>query len=372
MIVGVALESSSDENRVALTPPGVWALTQRGHEVLVHSGAGQASRFSDEEYREAGAHVAYDREEVFGRAELLLKVARPEPDEARLLGRRQAVLAFQHMAAAQHGVLETLVAGGAALIGYEVVEDAQGDLPILHAMSEIAGKLAVHVAAHFLETRRGGRGILLGGAAGIPAAHVVVMGAGVVGLWAARTALGNGAQVTLLDSSLAALRRADEMLGQAVVTEVAHAHTIDRATRFADVLIGAVLVRGARSPLVVTRDMVQRMRPGAVVVDLSIDQGGCVETSHPTTLADPIFVEGEVTHYAVPNMTSAVARTASLALSYAALPFIQSLADRGIETALREDRGLAAGLYAWHGEPVTESVGRVLGRPALTLLREET
>jgi alanine dehydrogenase len=367
MNIGVPLERGATENRVALTPAGVRTLTQRGHALVVQSGAGLASRFDDEEYRAAGARVVYDREEVFGRSELLLKVARPDPGEARLVARGQTILAFHHLAAAPRGLVEALLDSGATLIGYEVIEDAGGDLPVLHAMSEIAGQLAVHIAAHNLETRRGGRGILLGGATGIPAAHVVILGAGVVGTWAARTALGNGAQVTLLDSRLAALRRAEEKLGTGVVTEMAHERTIDRASAYADALIGAVLVRGERSPHLVSRDMVRRMKPGAVIVDLSIDQGGCVETSRPTSLVDPIYVESEVTHYAVPNTTSAVARTASLALTYASLPPIRALADLGVEAALRDTPGLAAGVYAYRGELVSDSVARALGQAAQPL-----
>lgn len=361
MIIGVPLERLPGENRVALTPAGARTLAARRHEVVVESGAGHASHFSDEEYRAAGAHVVYDPEEVFGRSGLVMKVAPLRDEEIARLREGQAVIAFHHLAAAGRESLDRLLRSGTTLVGYEVVEDARGDLPILHAMSEIAGQLAVHVAAHCLETRRGGRGILLGGSTGIPPAHVVVLGAGVVGTWAARTALGNGAQVTILDRDLAALRRAGGDLGRSAVTQVAHERAVARAAAFADVLVGAVLVRGERTPHVVTRDMVRTMKPGSVIVDVSIDQGGCVETSRPTSLADPVFVAHEVTHYAVPNMASAVARTASLALSYAALPFVQFLADRGAGPALKECPGLAAGTYLFRGELVSESAGRAHG-----------
>jgi alanine dehydrogenase len=361
MIIGVPLERMPSENRVALTPAGAWTLAARRHEVVVESGAGHASRFADEEYRAAGAHVVYDPEEVFGRAGLIMKVAPLRDDEIARLREGQVVMAFHHLAAARRESLDRLLKSGTTLLGYEVVEDARGDLPILHAMSEIAGQLAVHVAAHHLETRRGGRGILLGGSTGIPPAHVVVLGAGVVGTWAARTAVGNGAQVTILDRDLAALRRAGDDLGRAVVTQVAHEQAVARAASFADVLIGAVLVRGERTPHVVTRDMVRTMKPGSVIVDVSIDQGGCVETSRPTSLADPVFVESDVTHYAVPNMASTVARTASLALTYAALPFAQTMADLGPEAAFGGSPGLAAGAYLFRGELVSERAGRAHG-----------
>ena len=361
MIIGVPLEMAPTEHRVGLTPAGARALVARGHDVVVESGAGHASRFADEEYRAAGARVVYDGEEVYGRASLVAKVAALTEKESQLLTEGQIVLAFHHLAAASRRSLDHLLRSGATLVGYEVVEDPRGDRPILHAMSEIAGQMAVHVAAHYLETRAGGRGIILGGSTGIPPAHVVILGAGVVGTWAAKTALGNGAHVTILDNNLSALRRVADSLGRHVVTQVAHEQAIARAAAFADVLMGAVLIPGERAPHVVTRDMVRTMKPGSVILDISIDQGGCVETSRPTTLADPVFVESGVTHYAVPNMSSAVARTASLALTYSGLPFVQTLADLGLEETVRESPGLAAGVYVYRGELVSESLARAHG-----------
>jgi alanine dehydrogenase len=263
--------------------------------------------------------------------------------------------------------MQALLASRTTLLGYEVIEDRGGDLPILHSMSEIAGQLAVHFAAHHLGTRSGGRGILLGGATGIPPAHVVILGAGSVGCWAAKTAAGNRAQVTILDTSLVALRRIEESVGRGVITEIAHPGAVRRAAAYADVLIGAVLVRGERAPLVVTHDMVEGMKPGSVIIDVSIDQGGCVETSRPTTLRDPAYAYAGVTHVAVPNMTSAVARTASIALTHAVLSCIQPLVERGIEATLDTSPELAAGVYAYHGELVSESVGRSFGMPSVPL-----
>lgn len=367
MIIGVPVERDATENRVALTPAGARTLVHRGHTVIVESGTGRASRFSDEEYAAAGAYLLYDHEEVLGRADLVLKVSALRPNEVPLLREQQTVLAFHHLAAAHREHLDALLRRRVTLIGYEVIEDAAGDAPILHAMSEIGGQLAVNVAAHLLQTGAGGRGILLGGSTGIPPAHVVILGAGVSGAWAARTALGNGAQVTLLDTSLAALRRAEETLGRQVVTELSHLSSVTRAVSYADVLIGAVLVRGERTPHVVTRAMVGGMKPGAVIIDLSIDQGGCVETSRPTTLEDPVFMEDRIIHYAVPNVGSAVARTASLALTYAALPVVQVLADLGVEQALTRESGLARGVYAFQGELVSQSVARAFGMRATGL-----
>jgi alanine dehydrogenase len=361
MRIGVLRERTVAEHRVSLSPAGVRTLVRAGQAVLVESGAGRAARFDDDEYRDAGALIAYDMREVFGRADILTKVSPLTPQEVPHLGEGQVVMGFHHLAAARREIIEALLASGATIVGYEVIEDAAGELPVLHAISEIAGELVVHIAAHCLQTNTGGRGILLGGATGVPAAHVVVLGAGTVGLRAARTAMGNGAQVTLLDTNLSALRRAEEALGRRVVTEMAHAASIERAVAFADVLVGAVLVRGERAPHVVSRGMVRTMKPGAVVVDVSIDQGGCVETSRPTTLDDPIYVEEGVIHYAVPNLTSAVARTASLALTYATLPYLLALAEQGSAGATRADPGLAAGVCIDRGTLVSRAVGRAFG-----------
>ena len=361
MTVGVLAEQATLERRVCLTPGGVGALVQSGQSVVVETGAGVAAHFSDEDYRAFGARVVYDRDEVFGRCELVLKVSGLRSADILRVRPGTAVLAFHHLSASSRERVEALMHRKVTLIGFEILEDEQGDLPVLHAMSEIAGQLAVHAAARYLESQEGGRGVLLGGATGIPPAHVVILGSGVVGLWAARTAAGNRAQVTLMDSSLAALRRAEESLGRSVITEVAHPASIKRAVGFADALIGAVLIRGERTPHLVTRDMVKSMKPGAVIVDVSIDQGGCVETSRPTTLHDPVFTESGVTHYAVPNMASAVARTASVALSHAALDFVSKLAHKGIEAGIREHPGLAAGVTIHHGRLVSPSVARSFG-----------
>jgi alanine dehydrogenase len=367
MIVGVPLERDATENRVGLTPSGARALTHQGHLVVVESGAGRAARFGNDEYAAAGAHLVYDHEEVFGRADLVTKVSAIRTDEVPLLREEQAVLAFHHLAAAGREHLDALLRRRVTLIGYEVIEDGAGDAPILHAMSEIGGQIAVSVAAHLLQTGAGGRGVLLGGATGIPPAHVVILGAGVSGTWAARTALGNGAQVTLLDTRMAALRRAEEMFGRGVVTELSHLSSVARAVAYADVLIGAVLVRGERTPHVVSRAMVGGMKPGAVIIDLSIDQGGCVETSRPTTLEHPVYLVDGIVHHAVPNLGSAVARTASLALTYAALPFVQALANRGIEASFARASRLAKGVYVFKGDLVSESVARAFGVPATDL-----
>jgi alanine dehydrogenase len=361
MMIGVLSERGGNENRVCLTPEGAATLSRAGHKVIVESGAGVPARFSDEEYLAAGARIAFARAEVLGRGDLLMKVSALRGDDLAHLHEGQTVMAFHHLAATTPAQLNRLLETGTTLIGYEVIEDSQGDLPVLHAMSELAGQISVHVGAHYPETQSGGRGILLGGATGIPPAHVVILGAGVVGLWAARTAAGNRAQVSILDRRARALRYAEEVLGRRVVTEVAHQQTMARAVADADVLIGAILIRGARAPRAVTREMIAGMKPGSVFVDVSIDQGGCSETSRPTTLDDPVFVEKGVTHYCVPNMTSAVGRTASVALSTSVLPLVEELAEMGVEAALQANLGLAAGVYVHRGVLVSEAVGRAFG-----------
>jgi alanine dehydrogenase len=361
MYVGVISEQRTTESRVCLTPSDAAGLVLAGHDVVVESGAGSAARFADEDYRMAGARVVYDRDEVFGRGEIIMKVSALRVADLPHLRPGSTVMAFHHLAAGSRELVPGLLKSGVTLLGFEVIEDTAGDLPVLHAMSEIAGQLAVHAAGHFLETHGGGRGILLGGATGIPPAHVLILGAGVVGLWAARTAAGNRAQVTVMDSSIPALRRVEETLGRRVITELAHPASVARAATYADAIIGSILIRGERAPHVVTRQMVESMKPGSVILDISIDQGGCIETSRPTSLEDPVFVEAGVTHYAIPNMTSAVARTASLALSHAALPYVQTLAGRGVEAALREHPNLAAGVYVYRGHLVSPSVARAFG-----------
>jgi len=359
--IGVLTEQSANENRVCLTPPGAAALTRAGHEVLVESGAGGPARFHDDEYRAAGARVVYAWEEVVGRADLVMKVSPLVSSDVQMLHEGQTVLAFHHLAAAPRALLDDLQQSGATLIGYEVIENSRGDLPVLHAMSEIAGQLSVHIGAHYLETQAGGRGILLGAAAGIPPARVLILGAGVVGLCSARTAAGSGADVLLLDTREDATRRAARELGPAVRTGRADTESVARAVAHADLLIGAVLNRGERAPLAVTRTMVESMKPGSVIVDVSIDQGGCVATSRPTTLDSPTFVDKGVTHYCVPNMASAVGHSASVALTAALLPFVEILGSRGVDKALEVDPGLAAGVYLYRGQLVSEAVARAFG-----------
>lgn len=345
MRIGIPKESLYEEKRVSLTPAGVDALIRAGHTVYIEREAGLESHFSDEEYARIGANVVYNVEEVYGRAEMIVKVAPLTYEEAKMLQENQIVFSFLHLAVAKKNIIEILLHKKITAIGYELIEDDQGRLPILHSMSEIAGQLAIQVAERQLESfSKGSRGILLGGITGVAPAAVVIIGAGVVGITAARAALGRGAQVIVLDKDLNRLRQIDTQFRKKVTTVMANPYTISRGVKFADVLIGAVLIKGEKAPHLVSEEMVKQMKKGAVIVDVSIDQGGCIETSHITTLSDPVYQLHNVIHYCVPNMPAVVARTASYGLNNATIDYILNIADNGLSNALIADSGLAKGV----------------------------
>ncbi len=361
MIIGIPREIHRHEHRVGLNPFAVSRLTRDGHDVLIESGAGEAARFTDHHYQQAGGRIVYGNEEVCGRADLICRVGLLSGDELERLKPGTTVCAFHHLAVAPREHVERLMELRSTLIGYEIVRDARGDLPVLVPFSEMGGRMAVHVAAHFLQNEQGGRGILMGNIPGVPPPTVLILGAGRVGRAAARQALASGAHVIVLDAELRKLRDiAHELSGQ-LVTAVAAQERLAQYTRIADVLIGAVLVPGGRAPFLVTEAMVRGMKPGSVIVDVAIDQGGCVETSRPMTLDDPTYTVGDVLHYCVPNMTANIARTASRALANAALPYVEQLAGGGVEATLRGDPGLAAGVYLYRGRLVHVGIGEILG-----------
>ncbi len=341
MIIGIPKERRPNEFRVGLSPAGVQLLTERGHSCFVEDQAGRGGGFRNEEYEKAGAKIAFSAEEVFGRADLLLKLARPMIDELQWLRPNSAVAAFLHLAAAHQDKLDIRAEKGIYTIAYEQIQKEDGTRPVLRPLSQIGGVMAAQTAARLLQNKWGGRGILLGMIPGVPPAEVVILGAGVVGTYAARAFLGLGAHVTILDNNMDALQRVAEYL-DGVVTMVSTPHNIKRATSYADVVLGAVLVSGQRSPILVTRDMVRAMKPRSVLLDVSIDQGGCSETSRPTTHDNPVYVEEEVTHYCVPNMSGVVARTATHAFVNAAVPYLIELAGLGIEDAMKNNAALRA------------------------------
>ncbi len=348
MSVGLLKETTVGERRVALTPTSVRRLVEKGHRVVVEHDAGARSHLPDSAYAAAGAQIAFTPVEVIDRSELLVKVERPALTEFEQFHSHQAVMAFMHMAVARRQDVLLALDKALTTIGFEVIETADGRLPVLEPISEIAGQMAVAVAGHLLRSTSGGRGILLGGAPGIPPASVVILGAGVVGTWAARSALSIGAVTTVLDNDLVKLRRL-HLAAPGAITRFADVDLLGEAIAGADVVIGAVLLHGERTPLLVSRAMVESMRPGTVIVDLSIDQGGCFETGRPTTLDDPVFVHKGVLHYCVPNLTADIAHTASAALAQACLPFVLDFAAGGVEAALSRRPELARGVYTFDG-----------------------
>ncbi|RQT39079.1 alanine dehydrogenase [Burkholderia contaminans] len=362
MLIGVPKEIKNHEYRVGLTPAGARELTRHGHRVLVQRGAGTAIGLLDNDYTAAGASLCDGADEVFARADMIIKVKEPQPAECAMLRRGQILYTYLHLAP-DPDQATALVKSGAVCIAYETVTGPGGGLPLLAPMSEVAGRMSIQVAATHLESPRGGRGLLMAGVPGVPAAHVVVLGAGVVGTGALQMAVGLGARVTVLDTNVNRLRQLDLVFANRITTVCSNAHTIDEAVRDADVVIGAVLVPGASAPRLVTRDMIATMRTGAVVVDVAIDQGGCFETSHATTHAAPTFVVDGVVHYCVANMPGAVARTSTFALNNATLTHALALADKGWKQAMTDDPHLRAGLNVCDGHITYEAVALALGLP---------
>lgn len=362
MRIGAPREIKDNEFRVSLTPSAVSELVQRGHPVLFEKGAGLGAGLSDAAYEAAGASLCDDPEEIFEQSELIVKVKEPQPQEREKLRPGQMLFAYLHLAADRRQTVE-LVRSGAICIAYETVASASGGLPLLTPMSEIAGRLAPQVGAHCLEKPSGGRGVLLAGAPGVPAAEVVILGGGTVGTQAALIAHGMGANVIVADRSADVLRRLAGRFGSAVRTIFSTPTAIAELLKRADLVIGAVLLPGAAAPKVVTRAMLSDMKPGAVIVDVAIDQGGCCESSRPTTHSDPTFVVDGIVHYCVTNMPGAVPRTSTFALASATLPFVIALADKGWRAALRDDLHLRAGLNVAEGRIVKASVAAAHGLP---------
>ena len=354
MNIGIPRERRDLERRVGLTPYGVDLLTCAGHTCYVETEAGLGAGFTDYHYERAGARIVYSGEEAYGRADLVLKAVRPTDEEMEWFHEGQILAGFLHLASARRSKIEVLLEKHITAIAYEMIEEDDGTLPVLHTMSEVAGRMAPQLAATFLQSDHGGRGVLLSGVPGIPPARVAILGAGVLGTNAARAFYGAGAHVFVLDRSLEKLRQIDQQFHGCVTTMVAYPFNIARVARFAEVLIGAILTPGARAPVIVTREMVRSMKKGAVILDFSIDQGGCVETSRPTTLRDPIFIEEGVVHFCVPNVPGAVPRTATHAFNNAVWPCIRHIAEVGLEQALAELPALARGVATKDGKIVNE------------------
>jgi alanine dehydrogenase len=360
MLIGVPKEIKTHEYRVGLVPGSVRELTHHGHKLMVETGAGAGIGFSDDTYRAAGAEIVPDAKAVFAAADMIVKVKEPQAAEIAALRKGQILFTYLHLAA-DKAQTEGLIKSGATCIAYETVTDMRGGLPLLAPMSEVAGRMSVQVGAHCLEKEQGGAGILLGGVPGVAAAKVVILGGGVSGTNAARMAMGMEAYVTVIDRSLPRLNELDMQFGAQLHTLFSTVENIENEVTTADLVIGAVLVPGGAAPKLVTRAMVKRMRPGSVMVDIAIDQGGCFETSRPTTHAKPTYVEDGVIHYCVTNMPGAVARTSTFALNNATLPFVLALADKGWRRALKDNPHLAHGLNIDAGRVTHAAVAQDLG-----------
>ena len=360
MKIGVPKEIKIHEYRVGLVPAGVRELVGAGHQVLVQARAGSGIGFEDPHYRAAGASIAASAAEIFAATDLIVKVKEPQLAECKLLRPGQTLFTYLHLAADREQAI-ALIASGATAIAYETVTAPDGSLPLLTPMSEVAGRMSVQVGANCLLKANGGSGVLLGGVPGVAPAKVVILGGGVSGTHAAEMAVGLRADVTVVDRSVKRLRELSSAFGNQLKTAYSTAHAIEELVRDADLLIGAVLIAGAAAPKLVTRSMVKTMKPGAVVVDIAIDQGGCIETSRPTTHAEPTYVLDGVIHYCVTNMPGAVPRTSTVALTNATLPYVKALADHGWRQAILRDGGLAQGLNVHAGHVTHEAVARALG-----------
>ncbi|MCJ8168255.1 alanine dehydrogenase [Atopomonas sediminilitoris] len=365
MRVGLPKEIKNHEYRVGLTPQSVLELTRRGHSVLVQTAAGDAIGFSDADYQAAGAQIAADAAAVFAGSELIVKVKEPQAEERARLTPQHTLFTYLHLAP-DRPQTDDLLASGATCIAYETVTDAQGRLPLLAPMSEVAGRMSVQAGAHCLEKAQGGRGVLLGGVPGVAPGKVVILGGGVVGSNALAMAVGLGADVTVLDRSVDALRRLDAHYGNRITTLYSTSAAVEEQVLMADLVIGGVLIPGAAAPKLVSAELVSRMKTGAVIVDVAIDQGGCVATAKATTHAEPTYVVDGVVHYCVANMPGGVARTSTLALNNATLPFVLALADKGTRQALNDDPHLLKGLSVAQGELTCASVAEAHGLTAVS------
>lgn len=362
MVIGVPTEIKNNENRVGITPGGVYELTKRGHTVYIQKDAGVNSGFVNQQYIDAGANILDTIEEVYAIAQMIVKVKEPIAPEYTLIKKDQIVFTYFHFASSEP-LTKAMIASGATCIAYETVEEADRSLPLLTPMSEVAGRMSIQQGARYLEKPVKGRGVLLGGVPGVSPGKVLVLGAGVVGIQAAKMAAGLGAHVTILDISMKRLRYVNDIMPPHVVTEFSNEFNIRKHIKTHDLIIGGVLIPGAKAPKLITRDMLKEMRPGTVIVDVAVDQGGCVETSKPTTHQDPVFIIDDVVHYCVANMPGAVPYTSTVALTNVTLPYVLKLADKGWKTACTQDEVLKKGVNIVSGNVVYEEISEVFDIP---------
>lgn len=362
--IGLPKEISNDERRVTLTPGGVSILKANGHEIYIEKGAGEEANFFDSEYADAGAEIGYSAQDVFKKSDLILKIAPLVEEEFELLENDQALISALHMGSQTKEYLEILTDKSITGIGYEFIQGEDKEFPIVRMMHEITGSMSVQIAAHYLESMSGGQGIMLGGISGVPPATVVILGAGITGEYAARTALGYGAQVFVMDTDLTALRRLENALDRRIITAVANHQYLSTALKFADIIIGAAMAEGERSPCWVTDEMVAGMKAGSVIVDTVIDQGGCVATSKPTTHSNPVYSKHDVIHHCVPNIPANVPRTATYALNNVLVPYILAIGDAGgIKECLWENVALRNGTYAYKKHITKKTLAKMFDKP---------
>ncbi|HDI51211.1 MAG TPA: alanine dehydrogenase [Bacteroidetes bacterium] len=360
MVVGVLKEIKADENRVALLPAGAAQLRLHGHQVLVEKNAGGGSGFADEEYVKAGAEIVEQPQEIYQRAEMVMKVKEPLPSEYALISPEQIIFTYFHFAASEE-LTRAIIKSKCVAIAYETIEESDGTLPLLTPMSEVAGRMSIQQGEKYLEKAQGGRGILLGGVPGVEPATIMILGGGVVGTNAAKMAAGTGAYVYILDVNLDRLRYLDDVMPANVITLMSNSYNIRGLLPRADLVIGAVLIPGAKAPKLITRDMLKLMKPGSVIVDVAIDQGGCIETSKPTTHHNPTYVVDGVIHYCVANMPGAVPMTSTIALTNATFPYALEIADKGYKRAIRENPEIKAGANIVRGKVVYKGVADAFG-----------
>ena len=361
MNIGVVNESSKIENRTGLTPSSVSLLDERGHTVYVQAGAGLKSGYANEEYTSQGAKIVFTKEEVFGRSDVVLNISPLNEEEAQLVRANQILFGFHHLAVAGKKNIESLIDKNVTVIGYEIVQDKNGSLPFIESLSEIMGQMCLVISGHYLQTSQSGRGIVIGGVVSVPPATAIIIGSGILARSAARAMLGAGAHTIVLGTRMNRLRELTDMTSGRLATLFASKYNLARMTKVADILIGAVLRPGEKAPMMITRDMVNSMRKGSVLIDLAIDQGGCVETSRPTTLEQPTYEDEGIIHYCVPNITSAVSRTSSKVLSNLVTQYLIKIGEMGIEKKLEHNPNLARGVYIHGGKIVKKSIAERFG-----------
>lgn len=356
MNIGVINESNKIENRAGLSPSGISFLVERGHTVYVQAGAGLKSGYSNEEYSSLGANIVFTKEEAFGRSDIVLNISPLDEEESKLVRKDQILFGFHHLAVSRKAILEELFKKNVTMVGYEIIQKEDDELPFIECLSEIAGQMCLVISGHYLQTSQGGRGLVIGGVVSVPPATAVVVGSGVLAKSAIKAMLGAGAHTIALGRHMDRLRELEEMTSGRLVTLMANQYNIARMAKIADILIGAVLRPGEKAPVMITRNMVRSMKKGSVLIDLAIDQGGCSETSRLTTLEQPIFVDEGIIHYCVPNITSAVSRTSTKVLSNMVVPYLLQIGETGIKNTLKENVSLARGIYVYKGQLVRKGV----------------